>query len=105
MEYKSVHNQHLHYATIYKRNKAIAESRNSIGTRSRGSGWSNSTIHAEIAVVKELGDLRKLDGCVLVVMRVNKKGEIRNSKPCENCKHFLEKCMSKYGLLKVMYSS
>jgi dihydroorotase-like cyclic amidohydrolase len=104
-EYKQVHNQQLHYATIYKRNKLIASSRNSVGSRSRGSGWSNNTIHAEIAAVKRLGDLTKLQGCVLVVVRVNKQNELKNSKPCENCKHFLEKCMSKYGLLKVMYSS
>lgn len=105
MEYKAVHNQNLHYANIYKRNKLIASSRNSVGTRSRGCGWSDKTIHAEVAVIKELGDIRKLDGCVLVVMRINKQGEVKNSKPCQNCHNFLEKCMDRYGLLKVMYSS
>ena len=79
MEYKAVHNQNLHYASIYKRNKLVASSRNSVGSRSRGCGWSKNTIHAEIAAVKQLGDLTKLQGCVLVVVRVNKQGELRES--------------------------
>ena len=104
MEYKPVHNTHLHYASVYKRNKCLATSRNSIGSRSRGCGWSDQSLHAERAVVKRLGDLTQLHGCVLIVVRVSKKGEYLNSKPCEGCTKFLEKCMKKYGLLKVIYS-
>ena len=105
MEYKGVHNTHLHYATISKRGKVIANARNRIGSRARGCGWDDRTLHAERAVVKSLGDTSQLHGCTLVVIRVNKQGGLLNSKPCESCTKFLEMCMKKYGLLKVMYST
>jgi hypothetical protein len=104
MDYKSVHNTSLHYAELYKRNKLMASSRNKIGSRSRGCGWSDSTLHAERAVVKRFGDVSQLHGCILVVVRINKKGELLNSKPCADCQKFLEKCMKEYCLLKVLYS-
>jgi hypothetical protein len=94
----------MHVATIFRRGKAIATSRNRIGSRSRGCGWSDQTIHAERAVVKSLGDVSQLHGCTLEVIRLNRQGEYRNSKPCDDCTKFLEKCMNQYGLLKVVYS-
>lgn len=104
MEYKPAHNLQQHYAELYKRNKLVASSRNRVGTRSRGCGWSDSTLHAERAVVKRFGDVSQLHGCILIVVRINKKGELLNSKPCADCTKFLEKCMKEYGLLKVIYS-
>jgi hypothetical protein len=104
-DYKPYFNStHLHYASIEKHGKEIASSRNRVGSRSRGCGYSNQTIHAERAVVKSLGDVSQLRGCILTVIRVNKRGQIMNSKPCASCVKFLEKCIKKYGLLKVMYS-
>lgn len=104
LDYKPVHNTQLHYAHLYKRGKLMATSRNQIGSRSRGCGWSDNTLHAERAVVKRFGDVSQLHGCTLVVFRVNKQGDILNSKPCSDCEKFLKKCMEKYGLLKVVYS-
>jgi hypothetical protein len=102
--HKDCHNTHLHYAQLIKRNKVIAIARNSVGSRSRGCGWSDNTIHAERAVVKRLGDLSQLRGCMMVVVRVNKNGDLLNSKPCPECERFLFKCMNDYGLRKVVYS-
>jgi hypothetical protein len=102
--YKPVHKTHLHYARILRRGKPIAEARNSIGSRSKGCGYSDQSIHAERAVVKRLGDLSQLNGCVLLVVRINKAGDFLNSKPCADCQKFLEKCMREYGLRKVLYS-
>jgi hypothetical protein len=102
--YKPVHKTHLHYARILRRGKSIAEARNSIGSRSKGCGYSDQSIHAERAVVKRLGDLSQLNGCVLLVVRINKAGDFLNSKPCADCQKFLEKCMRDYGLRKVVYS-
>ena len=101
----TVHNIQFHTATLRRRNKIIATSRNTIGTRSRGSGWDDQSLHAERAVVKRLGDISQLRGCTLEVIRLNKKGEVRNSKPCEDCAMFLQKCMREYGLRRVIYSS
>lgn len=91
MEYKPVHNTSLHYAELYRRNKLIASSRNKIGSRSRGCGWSDTTLHAERAVVKRFGDVSQLHGCILIVVRINKQGEILSSKPCSDCQIFLQK--------------
>ncbi len=105
MEYKPVHNVQLHYAEIYRRNKLLASSRNKIGSRSRGCGWSDNTLHAERAVVKRFGNVSQLHGCVLVVVRISKENKIVNSKPCADCEKFLTKCMKEYGLRKVIYSA
>ena len=106
MEYSSVFNStHLHYAEVLRRGQVIASSRNRAGSRSLGCGYSDNTIHAERAVVKSLGDTSQLRGCVLTVVRINKQGAILNSEPCYDCIKFLDKCIKKYGLLKVMYSS
>ena len=44
------------------------------------------SIHAEIDAVSRMRDPR---GATIYVARVNKKGEIRNSKPCINCQQTL----------------
>ena len=105
MNYMRVHNTEFHTATIRRRNKVIATSRNTLGTRSRGCGWDDQSLHAERAVVKRLGDVSQLRGCTLEVIRLNKSGEIRNSKPCASCEMFLQKCMREYGLRKYIYSA
>jgi hypothetical protein len=69
-EYKSCHNTNLHYAALYKRGKMLAQARNKIGTRARGAGWSECTLHAERAVVKMVGNVADLRNTVMVVVRV-----------------------------------
>jgi hypothetical protein len=44
-------------AVIVKRGQILAEATNNYGSRSRGSGYSKSSIHAERNVVKQLGDI------------------------------------------------
>ena len=102
--HRECHRTSLHYAQLIQRNKVIAIARNTIGSRSRGCGWSDRTLHAERAVVKRLGDVSQLRGCVMVVVRVNRQGELVNSEPCPECQRFLFKCMNEYGLRKVIYS-
>ena len=47
------HTASLHRAVLVKRGKIIADATNNYGNRSRGSGYSQSSIHAEKNVVKE----------------------------------------------------
>jgi hypothetical protein len=94
----------FHQAIIINKNKILAIAHNSMGSRSRGSGYNTNTIHAEVAVVKSLGDISLLRGATLIVYRNNTMGQLRNSKPCVDCQCFLKKCMDKYGLRKVLYS-
>jgi len=98
------HTTHYHQATIIKRNKVLAIGHNSVGTRSKGIGYSRQTIHAERAVVRNLGDLSLLRGATLIVYRYNAHDKLLNSKPCHDCQMFLDKCMKEYGLRKVIYS-
>lgn len=95
---------HLIMAVIVLRGKVIAASTNKIGTRSKGCGYSDYTIHAEKAVVKELGDLSRLKGAIMYVWRLSTKQIGLMSKPCHDCTLFLEKCMKQYGLRNVYYT-
>lgn len=98
------HRTHYHQAVIVNRNKILAIGHNAIGSRSRGVGYSDRTIHAERAVVKNLGDISQLRGATMYVYRYNAFDQLRDSKPCCECQVFLEKCMREYGLRKVIYS-
>lgn len=95
----------LHVAVIIGRGGIIlAESSNKVGSRSLGAGYSKSTIHAERAVLKTLGDMNKLRDAILVVVRVDKHGNLCCSAPCHGCRCHLEAAMKKYGLRNVYYS-
>ncbi len=96
---------HVHIAMIFRRGRnCIASSINKVGSRSRGAGYSACTIHAERAALKQLGDLEKLRGATMVVLRITRNGEMRGSKPCSECQCHLQKCIREYGLLRVFYS-
>ena len=101
----------LHVAVIVARGKVLAYAMNKNGTRSSGSGYSNYSIHAEKNVVKELGDISKLRGADMYVMRLSKDKALTGfdrfifSKPCCDCEKFLMKCMREYGLKRVYYTS
>ena len=94
-----------HYAAILNRqHTVIAASFNKASTRSAGRGSSRFTRHAEMDVLKRLGDLTKLEGCTLVVTRFNTKADIVGSRPCCECQTKLARVMRKYGLRAVLYT-
>jgi hypothetical protein len=105
------HKTSIHVAILVKRNKVIAIATNKIGSRSRGAGWSDYTIHAEKNVIKEVGNIEHIRGATMYVFRISrcrsKEGseKIQNSEPCYDCHIFLQKCIQKYGLRKVFYST
>jgi hypothetical protein len=102
------HETSVHIAIVVLRGKIIAEATNRIGSRSKGSGYSAQTIHAERNVLKVLGDYNKLRDADIYVMRCGKginAHNFINSKPCQGCECFLNKCMNKYGLKNVYYTS
>ena len=105
-EYASVAAQfipNLHVASIYKRGVLLARATNRVGSRSRGVGYSDRTIHAEHNVLRSI-DLSLLRGAILVVIRVGRYGELFQSKPCHECQCRIQKTMRKYGLRSVYYS-
>jgi hypothetical protein len=95
----------LHIAFLYGRGGILlGMSTNRIGSRSRGAGFSTYTIHAERNVLRMVGDVSLLRGATLVVVRVNKRGQLLNSEPCHECQCHLRKAMRDYGLRRVYYS-
>lgn len=99
------HKTQAHIAILMKRGKVLEVASNSIGSRSKGPGYESRTIHAERAVIKKVGDMSKLAGATLVVIRIMKgTKEVGNSEPCHSCKCHLEKCIRQHGLRHVYYS-
>lgn len=107
---KHAHFASIHVAVLMKRGKIIAEATNGFGSRSRGSGYCTNSIHAERNVVKEIGNIRELKGAEMYVVRISrtadyeKQDPFMGSKPCQQCKVFLEKCIREYGLKNVYYT-
>ena len=101
----------IHVAVLMKRGRIIAEATNGFGSRSRGSGYCTSSIHAERNVVKEIGNIHELRGAEMYVVRISRNKDLDiedpfvGSKPCAQCRVFLEKCMKEYGLKKVYYTT
>lgn len=88
-----------HFAMVYDGNgELLCCARNRPMTRARGCGADFHTIHAEMAVLKKLGDLRLLAGSTLVVARITPAGNLASSKPCKSCEKKLMLMMSRYCL-------
>ena len=104
----SVHKTSVHLAVLMRRDKVFATAFNRVGSRSRGCGFNEMTIHAEVNVIKRLGDNSKIRGCDLYVIRIPSESQMHrglmNSKPCHSCQKFLLKCMKVYGLRNVYYT-
>ena len=99
-------NTYCHIAFLVKGKRIIAYATNKVGTRTKGSGYNRATIHAEIAVIKKLGDVSALKGLKMVVLRYGLEyKDWTYSHPCKCCQPVLKKFMDKYGLLNVMYST
>ena len=62
----------IHVATLIKRGKIIAQATNGFGSRSRGSGYSDSSIHAEKNVIKQLGNIHELRGADMYIVRISR---------------------------------
>jgi hypothetical protein len=108
----SEHTTKLHIAIIVKRGKIIAEATNKVASRSNGaaSRGSQNYIHAEKNVLRVLGDVNKLRGADMYVMRLGKvcreakDVEFKYSQPCPECTVLLQKCMREYGLRHVYFT-
>ena len=72
----------------------------SFGKRFRNPNAGTATLHAELGTVLGL-DRSVTRGCTVYVVRVNRRGEYRMSKPCDMCEAALRHC----GISKVFYST
>jgi hypothetical protein len=95
------HNTSHHVAALVVRKKVVAVACNGIGSRAKGCGYSDCTIHAEKKVLKKCPMVRQ---AILVVVRMNNQKDFLNSKPCKDCELFLEKMIARKILRAVYYS-
>jgi len=97
--------RNTHVAFLIKRGKVLGVATNRLGSRTRGCGYDERTLHAERAVIKHVGDHTKLLGATLIVIRMSRGTEqLIHSEPCHGCRCHLEKCIKTYGLKNVYYS-
>ena len=87
-----------HAACVFKGKRIFGIGRNvQYKTHPSGSG-PYCTMHAEVAAITQAKNFfwpeKDLSGLSIFVMRVNKRGEIKFSKPCEDCMRLIRQ----YGL-------
>ncbi len=85
-----------HVALVFSKRRLIAIGQNLLGGR--------NMIHAEADAIRKVGDLSKLRGAVLVVIRIGRTGDIRYSAPCHSCQCLIDKCKREYGLRECLHS-
>jgi len=94
--YTGRHRTSNHVAILFKGRKVLAIGQNTVGGR--------NTIHAEAAAIRNLGNLSKLQGSMMVVIRIGKDSSLKNSAPCHDCQRLLQKCQRDYGLAGWIHS-
>ena len=93
----SKHRGNYHVAMLFRGHKVIAVGQYRVEITGRGKYRSNM-IHAEADVIRTLGNVQKLRGTKLVVIRIAPSGII-NSAPCIACQCLIQKCMKEYGMI------
>jgi hypothetical protein len=96
--YTTKHRTHNHVAVIFQGRKRIAIGQNRACQRGE-----RKTVHAEADAIRSLGDISKLRGATLVVIRIAPTG-LLNSAPCKKCCCLLQKCMRVYGMKGYVHS-
>jgi hypothetical protein len=89
-----------HVAILFRGRKILAIGQNRVST---ARGAERPTIHAEADAIRQLGDVSKLRGATLVVIRISPSG-LSCSAPCHSCQCLIEKCQRVYGLRGVIHS-
>ncbi len=94
-----------HFTFIVRRSRILSVGFNDYWcshTMANKLGYRFNGIHSELsAYLKFREDKEKLSKCTLVNTRINSKGEIGYSKPCELC----EKLIDKMGIKKVYFTN
>lgn len=91
---------YVHVAILFRGRKILAIGQNRLSTTR---GPDRVTIHAEADAIRQLGDVSKLRGATLVVIRLSSAGP-RCSAPCPACARLIQKCQRVYGLRSVIHS-
>ena len=99
---KSLFKCHTHGAVVIYRGKIVGNGFNKYTTENNSKG-AKFSIHAELDAINNalrrisINDLSKSS---LIVVRINRLGEIHNSFPCKFC----QRTINKYNLKTIYYS-
>ena len=105
MAQQSTYPQFKHGAVLVKGSAVINVSCNkngfnSFGARFRKKEQGKATLHAELGAILNV-ERSKTESATVYVIRVNRMGEQRLSKPCHMCEAAMKHC----GVKKVVYST
>jgi deoxycytidylate deaminase len=96
---------HRHSAAVIYKNQIMTSGHNKYIKKVllEGGDFGHKTMHAELsAALKIKSSIQKMPGGVdIIVIRINNKMELKNSRPCNNC---IEKLKS-IGIRRVYYSN
>lgn len=99
-EYRNTKNKFFHFAFGYKKNKLLAIGQNNpekthtqalrLAQRFK-INLQHPYLHAETDLISRLWGKYYIDDTLkMVIIRLNKKGELRNSKPCDKCQQIID---------------
>lgn len=107
---RNTRNKFFHFAFGYKKNKLLAIGQNNpekthtqalIIAKRFNIDSNHPYLHAETDLISRLWGKYYIDeNLKMVVVRLNKRGELRNSKPCEKC----SKILDSLGVTKIWWS-
>lgn len=109
-EERNTKNKFFHFAFGYKKNKLLAIGQNNpekthtqalMLARRFHTDLEHPYLHAETDLISRLWGKYYIDSSLkMVIIRLNKRGELRCSKPCERC----EQIIKSLGINKVWWS-
>ena len=92
-----------HGAVVYKNGKIIQSGRNQYCSLNRLRNYKSNRIWSIHAEMNALANLPKniTRGAGIIVVKVNREGDLTNSRPCRVCMSIIERM----GIKRVMYST
>ncbi len=90
-----------HYSFLINKSKVISIGFNDVNRPSKLVTYRLGGRHSEADSLSGLRDLNIIRKCHMINIRLNSKGELRNSCPCPTCLEFL----TKMGIKKIFYST
>ena len=101
----SSYGKSTHGAVLCRHGNVLNASHNkdktcSFGSRFRAPDAGRATLHAELGAILNM-PRESTEGADIYVVRVNRFGELRNSKPCQMCHN----AMKFVGIKRVFYSN
>jgi hypothetical protein len=109
-ESRNTKNKFFHFAFGYKKNKLLAIGQNNpekthpqalMLAKRFNTKLEHPYLHAETDLISRLWGRHYIDSTLkMVILRLNKRGELRCSKPCEKCQQIIDSL----GIIKIWWS-